>query len=287
MQPAFHSRPVGSTRVERKRRSNRQLLDRMVADGVQPTRELMSMVLSARPMYGASADPFYLWQPLGVTGFVLDINLAFRKTIDTNDSFTNSNQSLQPNWEPTGWVGTSYTRPSMLFDGLNDYLLCSTSMASTLVGGSDTPFTLFLVGQHLDVTTADRVMIGMFSTTSTSPVWDIYAHPATSQYGSLKKDNVPTSTVLLGGTPDTSKRVIDAIHSGTNLDVRVAGSSIISATQNVGALTVDCMALGASYANAAPGNWGNYRLARVIGFTGALGAPDRDYVYSVLSSMYL
>lgn len=301
MQPMLHSAPVLPTQAELRRRKAKRRLDRMVADGVAPTRELMSLVLSALPMYGASADPFELWKPSGVSGFALDINPHFQITLDTSagaptvsailnntgssDSFANSNTSLQPAYEANGWIG-SYTRPSMLCDGLNDYLACTTSLASSLVGGSDTPFTLFLVGQHLTVASGDRVMVGMFNSASTADIWDLFAHTATSQYESLKRDHATLPASLFGGTPDTSKHIVDVIHSGTNLSVNVDGSNIISAAQNVGSMTVDRMVIGASYGNSLPANFGNYRLARLLGFTGALGSTDVDYVRSVLASAY-
>lgn len=301
MQPMLHNASALPTRAELKRRRARLLLDRMVADGATPTRELMSLVLSARPMYGASADPFEFWQPTTVSGFVLDIDAHFNVTIDSStgtpcvatilnrtgasDSFANGNTSLQPVFEANGWVG-SYTRPSMLSDGANDYLLCTTSMASTLVGGNDTAFSLFAVGQHLNVATTNRVIVNMCNSASTADIWDIFAAPGTSQYTSLKRDHAATAVSLSGGTPDTAKHCIDAIHSGTNLSVNVDGTNIISASQNVGSMTVDRMVLFATFGNSVPANFANYRLARLLAFTGALTSTDADYVRSVLTSMY-
>jgi hypothetical protein len=260
----------------------------------------MSMVLSALPLYMGGADPFELWQPTTVSGFVLDLNPHFHVTIDTStgvprvasilnntgsaDDFANANTSLQPDFESNGWVGTTFTRPSMLFNGTSHYLACSTSIGSTLVGGSDTAFTMFVVGQHLDVS-GTRAFVFMGRSSSTSPLWDFFANGGLHK--SLKRDDAASQVSVTGGTPDTGKHIFEFNHSGTTLAAFLDGTNIISAAQNVGSLTIDRMVLGATYANSVPANWANFRLARLLAFTGSLNSTDADYVRSVLTSMYM
>lgn len=260
----------------------------------------MSLVLSAMPMYAGGADPFELWQPTTVAGFVLDINPHFNTTVDTSggtpkcesilnntgaaDEFANANASLQPDFEAIGWAGTSYTRPSLLFDGANDYLACTTSIGSDLVGGTDTPFTMFLVGQFLTIT-GTRAPVFMGRSSSTSPIWDFFVDAST--YKSLKRDDSVVGTSIPGGTPDTNQHVFEINQSGTNLAISVDGTNVISAAQNVGNLTIDRMTLGATFANSVPANWAHFRFARLLAFTGSLNSTDADYVRSVLTSMYM
>ncbi len=242
-----------------------------------------------------------LWQPTSVPGFALDLNPSFDYTLDvittitvssilnhapgTGDAFINVSKSLQPLYEAAGWV-CSTVRPSLLFDGLNDYLACSTGLAASFVGGNDTPWWAFSVGQNLDVTVSDRVIFGFFSSSDNLPLWDLFAHPATSQYQSLKRDDTGTQAAPLGGTPNTAKHILGVAHSGTQVDVDIGGASILSASQNVGTLTVNRMAIGGSYANSAPGNHSNYRLARFLAGTGAISVPNASYIRGTLTNLY-
>lgn len=261
----------------------------------------MSMVLSALPLYMGGADPFELWQPTTVTGFVLDINPHFQLTQGTDgpritatqivnnapsasDAFANSNPSLQPTYDPSGWVSTSYTRPSVLFNGVSEYFACTTSIGSTLVGGADTAFTMFVVGQHLSVS-GTRAFVFMGRSTSGSPLWDFYSD--SGLHKSLKRDDGATQVQVTGGTPDTNPHVFEFNHSGVALGAFIDGSSVINASQNVGTLTIDRMSLGATFAAAVPANFANFKLARLLGFTGSLNSTDADYVRSVLTSMYM
>lgn len=261
----------------------------------------MTLVLSAMPMYAGGADPFELWQPTTVAGFVLDINPHFQVTPGSDglrvtaesiinnvaaatDDFANANPSLQPTYDPLGWTGTTYTRPSIEFNGSSEYLVCTSTIGSTLVGGTDTAFTMFVVGQYLDVSgTRAPVFIGRSS--STSSFWDFYSD--SSLHKSLKRDASAVQVQVTGGTPDVDPHVFEFNHSGTNLAMNIDGANIISASQNVGSLTIDRMSLGSTFANAVPANYANFRLARLLAFTGSLNSTDADYVRSVLTSMYM
>lgn len=241
------------------------------------------------------------WQPTSVTGFVLDLDPRFGVTLDSSlgsphvaqitnrapgsasDAFANSNTSLQPAYEATGWIGP-FARPSMLFDGVGHYLICTTSLASTLAGGSDTPFTLFLVAQNLTLS-GIRCFTGFFRSSSTAPLMDLFT--SGGLYRVNRRDDSATSQNVTGGTPDTSKHIFELIHTGTTTTVKVDGiAAINAAAQDVGAITFDRMAIGSTYANSSPGDWANMRLARLLGFTGALGTTDADYVRAQLTALY-
>lgn len=261
----------------------------------------MSLVLSARPLYGSAADPFEYWQP-SASGLVLDLNPHFNVTLDNSlgtphvaaitnrapsmsDSFANANTSLQPSFEATGWVGTSYVRESMLFDGTAHYLRCATTLAQTLAGGIDNDFSLFLVAQNLDLT-GTRTFLGFFKSNATGPIWDVYTE--SSLYKFNRRDDAASLVSVTGGTPNTSKHVLEMIFSGTALTFKVDGTTILNAvSQDVGDVTFDSLVLGATYTNGLPQNWGNVRIARLLGFTGALNSTDAADVRASLTAMYL
>ncbi len=242
------------------------------------------------------------WQPTSVAGFVLDLHPRAQFTLDvittttlqelknntgSGDSFINLSKSLQPLWEPNGWTNSGFVHPSFQCDGLNDYLACTTSLPATIAGGNDTAFTLFDVGQHVTLPAGNHASVFFGSTSSTSPLWDLYADMTANLRTSLKRDDTAAQVLVATSVPDTLKHVTEVNHTGTFLDVLIDGISAISAAQNVGTLTVDAMTIGATYANSVPANWANRRYARVLGFTGSLGAADASYVRGALMSMYL
>ncbi len=179
----------------------------------------------------------------------------------------------------------------MLFNGTSFYFACTSGgLANSLIGGTNTPFTLFIVGHFVSIpggTTLCPFFIG--STSSNNPLWDC-AINTTGGYTVFKRstaggaDNVFRS----GGTANTSRHVFSYINTSTpTIDGQVDGVSVLSGGLSVGSLTVNCIALGCAYANASPSSWANFRLARVLAFTGALGTPDITDITSVLTAMYL
>lgn len=262
----------------------------------------MSLILSATSLYDGGGDPFELWQPSTVSGFVLDINPHFKLTTgldgarvtasqivnnapSTSDAFANSNPSLQPTYEPNGWGGT-FRRPSLLFDGIAYYLICTTSLASTLMGGLNTPFTLFMVGQFVSLSGGLTANCPLFmgSSSSVTPLWDFFA--VSSTWKSNKRGDSGGIVGISGGTADTTKHLFDFVQSGTTVAGAVDTSSVLSGSQTTVAATVDRMALGATYANSSPSDWANFRLARLLGFTGALAGSDITAIRSQLTAMY-
>jgi hypothetical protein len=247
---------------------------------------------------GAGADDS--WQPTSVAGFALDIDPKRQLTTgldgarvttatvvnnapSATDPFTNANPSLQPTYEPLGWGG-SYLRPSILFNGASYYLVCTSSLATTLAGGTDTPFSLFWVAEQI-TTTGTQNHLGFFRTSNAQPIWDLFT--SAGAYTSLRRDNATVNVSVSGGTASTGRHIYEAIYSGTSLLFKIDGVTVINnVSQDVGVITFDAMVLGATYAAASPNNWANIRLGRVNGFTGALNSTDAGYVRSSLTAIH-
>ena len=198
--------------------------------------------------------------------------------------FVNSNPSLQPAFDSSGWGGP-LGRPSILFDGAAHYLHCGSSLPTTLAGGTDTAFSLFWVAQQVS-TAGIQNHLGFFRSTSTQPLEDFFT--SGGLYRSNRRDDAGTLVPVTGGTPDTSRHIFEAIYSGTAITFRIDGGLVFNnVAQDVGAITFDSMVLGCTYANGSPDNFANLRLARLLGFTGAIGTTDADHVRSILTAMYM
>lgn len=248
-------------------------------------------------MAGGVAD---LWQPLGIPGFILDLDPRFNLSTDSSsgfprvsafvntvasrsDSFANSNDSLRPLFEPAGWVGAR-SHPSILFDGGNDYLLCSSSLAADLFGGNDTAFTIFLVGEFQS-TAGTQAPICASKLVGTQPFWDFYLTSGPT-YGANKRGDSGSLASVAGGTANTAKHIFECVQFGTSVDITVDGVSVASGAQDVPSMTADAVTLGATFVNSAPANWANIRIARAFGFVGALASPYRTTVRTTLQALY-
>jgi hypothetical protein len=248
--------------------------------------------------------PDELWQPTSVSGFALDLNPRFKVTTgldgsrvtctqivnncpSTTDTFANGNGSLQPTFEASGWGGNN-ARPSLLGDGVAYYLTCTTGLASSFAGGNDTPFSFFIAGQFVSLSGGGNANCPLFlgSSTDNLPLWDFFAQ--SGAWKSNKRGNSGSIAPVSGGTSDTAKHLWDFVQYGTTLDMGVDSTLVqTAASQDVVSLTINRMALFGTYAAAVPANLANFRLARLLGFTGAISSADRSYVRSTLTSLYL
>lgn len=254
-------------------------------------------------------DP--LWQPTTVSGFNLDADPKHQLTTGLDgarvtcatlvnnapgatDPFSNGNPSLQPTYEPVGWGG-SYVAPSVLFNGSAYYLTCSTGLATALVGGTDTPFWLFIVGQFVALPTLGTAACPIFigRSVSNNPLWDVSINAAGTYTIFKRPDTGGAGGSQAGGTPDTSRHIFSYDNAATpTVDFKQDGAAGFSGALSAGGtLTVDRIALGATYGNSSPGNWANFRLGRALAGTGiagtrAISAPDFSYVMSGLNTFY-
>lgn len=291
--------------VER-RMPNRRRAGTLAPGIADAMRRTMSMVPSAMPLLFGGGDPFEFWQPSAVSGFALDLNPRFQVTTGLDgarvtcvsivnnksgatDTFTNTG-SLRPTYEPTGWGG-QWQRASLLGDGASYYLTCST-LASTLVGGTDTPFWLFLVGQFVALpslgTAACPFFIGRSS--APNPLWDFAVNSSGTFTVFKRGDSGGGGGSQTGGTPDTSKHVWSFNNTATpTVATQQDGSAVaaLSGALSAGsALTVDRIVLFSTYAAGLPNNWANFRLARLIAGTGSLATQDITDITAVLRAMY-
>lgn len=248
------------------------------------------------------------WEPTDVPGYVLNLNpyqnvftttnalgvtvvSCFGSVVGKNNNpFVNSTLSWMPAWEPNGWVAATsgIARPSLAFDGVNDYLECVTSAGPILTGGSNKAFTIFVVAQLISVA-ANTILGPLVSTgrlsNSVAPIWNLSNQNGT--WVVLKRGDTGAAVSLTGGTADTIKSVFEVAHSGLATQLSVRGITVAFGTQSTSPLNgIDAMTLGKSTRSSGTNSLCNFRLARVLGFDRALGVSDQTYIRSKLAEIY-
>lgn len=200
--------------------------------------------------------------------------------------------SLKPAREGTGWTaaGSGLVYPSILFDGSSD-LLHSTNtvggiaLANRLIGGTRQPGTIILVSQL--VTFASDVSILSFTKVGLSPPdrrFTFAARTTGNLWRTGKEDDAGSEIFRdSAAAPDTSRHVLVLRHSGTAARLRVDGTEVINASQNVGLMTVDRVELGSTYGS----NLGNIRVVRVILCSAELSNAETDVAVAGLTDIYL
>lgn len=248
------------------------------------------------------------WEPTDVPGYILNLN-PYRNVFTTtnalgvtvvscfgsvvgknNNPFVNSTLSAMPTWETDGWVAATsgIARPSLVFDGVNDYLECVTSAGPVMTGGTNKAFTIFVVAQLITVT-ASGVLGPLVSTgklsDSTQPRWNL--SNMSGAWWTQKQGDTGAVSSLSGGTADTIKSTFEFTHSGVITQLSVRGVTVASGVQSTAPLNgIDAMTLGKSTRSSGTNSLCNYRLARVLGFNGALGTSDLTYVRGKLAEIY-
>lgn len=249
------------------------------------------------------------WEPTDVPGYVLNLN-PYQNVFTTtnalgvtvvncfgsvvgknNNPFVNSTLSWMPAWEPSGWVAATsgIARPSLAFDGVNDYLECVTSAGPILTGGSNKAFTIFVVAQLISVA-AGAILGPLVSTgrlsNSTGARWNLANF--SGAWLTQKLGDTGAVSSLTGGTADTLKHAFEVTHDSLASTVLYVDSLAVAfGAQSTPPLNgIDAMTLGKSTRSSGTNSLCNFRLARVLGFDRALGVSDQIYIRSKLAEIY-
>lgn len=148
------------------------------------------------------------------------------------------------------------------FDGSDDLLLCATSLANNVAGGTAKGFYVcgvFLLNSATPPST-DKGAILFFGdgTTAHCYFWYYSEITGTKTHRTLKTDNTGTNAIVSGGTPNTSIHVYELDCTGTTAEIRVDGVQVATGAQAPGgnALTASVAVLGKSFLAGAEGNEG-------------------------------
>lgn len=177
----------------------------------------------------------------------------------------------QPAFEAAGFNG----RPSVLFDGTNDVMTCSSSLAATLPGGTDTPFSLYIEGQFVTTSSATPVMWSGGRSSAANPTIDLFYNNTGTVWTVNKRDDAGTLVSVTGGTRDTNRHLFEIHHTGIAVTLVVDGVDIFTdSAQNVGAMTLDRLGLGALVINTVT-LFCNCRIAELVMANAVSTAPQR------------
>lgn len=150
---------------------------------------------------------------------------------------------------PTLKVNVQGGKNGARFDAIDDYLRCD-AVGSTLMSGTDVPFSIAWVGKKTS-TTGHRSFWGTNNSADADSLHRFRCNANTS-YNSDRRDNGGGNSNATGGTPDTNTHAFVLAFSGTAVSLWVDGSAVFSAqAQNVGAVTMTSFSVGAWFRNAA------------------------------------
>lgn len=190
-----------------------------------------------------------------------------------------SGSSQRPAYEATGWNG----RPSILFDGLTNYMHAHGLAAS--VTGTDTPFTIVLAAQLVTVGTVagyNRAVWCFGRAGNDSPLCGFTILDGTPDGAMSRRDDANTlrqraqaSALTTSRATYTHKFTGTHVAERTNsvLDANLNGVASPAAEVDVGLLTLDTFSVGCAV-RATTAWLSNVRLGGMLVYAGALDDAD-------------
>lgn len=246
-------------------------------------------------------------RPDQITGMLLDLDAEVVTTTGSavttwpdqsglSHDFTDSGVSgRRPTEEPDAWrPGTGIA--SVLFDGSNDYLTCTTSFATDFAGGDDNTYTWAGVFQFIAAPTGYNALFACSSTASLGQFVDVGTDAASGPIESWRSgradDAAVNDTRLIGTpTPDDQRHVLIVVFKGSLVDMYLDGVEIIggaSHSHNVGVCTFDQATVGARSRGSGPTVQGesNARIARMLCYDHDITAAEARGLNRYLRSHY-
>lgn len=178
-------------------------------------------------------------------------------------------------------VNSIGSRVGLHFDGSDDFMLCTDSLANAIIGGSDKPFTALCVARVIG--TVVDVIFAINNTAGTGFL--DYGGQASAPF-SNKKGDTDSNHGVTAGTLDTNAHVLRFVQSGTNAQCSIDTASQFNAAQNATTLTVDCVSVGATFINSVASNRGEIDLGDLWFYDTNLGAPELAEAEAALAAYY-
>jgi hypothetical protein len=153
--------------------------------------------------------------------------------------FTQATGAAQPAFEAAGYSGT----PCLLFDGVDDVLV-NTTLAATLPGGTDTPFSLYMPVQV--ITAATTAIFGAGNSGQANPNLQFFYNTVGPAWGVAKRDSPGVQKVGGGGVASTNRVLLELHFNGTtSCVIAVDGVEATPFDLDVGLTTLNRLSLGA------------------------------------------
>jgi len=196
--------------------------------------------------------------------------------------FEQGTADARPTFNATALNG----RPALVFDGTNDVLVCTTSLASDLIGGEDKPCTIGLVLQ-----VAVDAIGYVYSPTSSSawqPHFALRTH--TSARWRIDKgddDGVENECFTLNNARDDNPVVLIVRHTGQAISARANGAAVAfaSTASNVGTLTLNELSLGGRL-SISPGGFLAFTLAADVCYSRHITDDECQYLERGYAARY-
>lgn len=243
------------------------------------------------------------WDPRSIPGLVSGFDSRFNITLSGTTItqwaarygaahiFTPA--GTDPQIDTTSWVNSKgEVIQSILFDGVNDELICSdivsgTTLPGKLLGGTDQPGTVIMVYQLLS-TTGSRAIWAFtkVGTGSLSQQVMFIARYGSTDWSIFRQDDSLANATLSQtgvGQPNTSKHIASAAIAATTAHLDIDGVNVASGSFDVDLCTLDRVEIGAR----AGSNYANMRLVRLLFYSTQLSTDDLAAAYTGLRSIYL
>lgn len=259
---------------------------------------------------GAIASTGGEWDPRSITSggntVVCDLDPRFNRTLlgSTVQTWNDSGKGLAysfdaagstPAYEPTGWVGTRRTSPSITTTTLSDNFTCTNAvggivLANRLFGGTDQPGTIVIVHQLLTLGADDYVIVAFNKVGQNATVERTLhltaANLSDHEYRMRKRDDARVNKLVYSNCGlNTSKHILHLVSAGTGVELFRDGSSVVTSPPgdwDVGACTFDRVQLSFSDTNGPC----DQRIARVLFYPFAMSGTQVTNSYNGLNQQY-
>ena len=231
-----------------------------------------------------------LWTPSSLPGLVhvLDASDIVRCIVKDGSNLVSQSTSLyggsldlsqatganQPTWSATG-LNSLY--PAVTFDGTNDTLFASSAPLYAAGAAS-----VLLVSRH-PTNVANKVLVGEFSTASTTQTYTLLRNTATTDLA-VSRIVADATTVDLANTPGNSASLTTAVSmhvrydTGTTMASRLNGAAATSAAYTrSGATTLNRLSIGGAQ-QATPALFKAMEVALCVIATGAWSQAQQERV---------
>ena len=165
----------------------------------------------------------------------------------------------QPQIVSGGNLITSNGKPSLQFDGVDDYLI----NFNTVFSGEDVVISTI---NTVDILTSRYNELISMANSVTGTGLEVFVpfRMETTQYGTIKRDNIGTIKTANFGTSAAGLQLLTSYSSGTTENARKNGTLILNAANvNVGNITINNIAIGALVRNT-PGGFAHMKSMEII-----------------------
>lgn len=174
---------------------------------------------------------------------------------------------------------------SLLFDGIDDSLSCTTAGVVAWIAGNDLAHTVYAMARPTDLTNGGTI-VGAGSSTNATAQWRVNTNSTPSWQWLAEGDTTPAVNNV-GGTPviNTTYRV-EAFSDGTHATLKANGTTVINnagmdtATKS----TIDRMTIGCKFVNNVASNTFPGHIGELVIFTADVHATAsqlwNDYAIS-------